>query len=43
MLLDIILEEDCSYCKEIYYPSSKVDDKTGTAQQVRSIMAKSYE
>ena len=25
MLLDIILEEDCSCCKEIYYKASKLD------------------
>ena len=27
MLLDIILEEDCSCCKEIYYKASKKDEK----------------
>ncbi len=27
MLLDIILEEDCSCCKEIYFKASKVDPK----------------
>ena len=27
MLLDIILEEDCSCCKEIYYKASRLDDK----------------
>ena len=31
MLLDIILEEDCSCCKEIYYRASKRDPKIGTA------------
>ena len=31
MLLDIILEEDCSCCKEIYYKASRLDDKIGTA------------
>lgn len=29
MLLDIILEEECSCCKEIYYKPSKVDKKIG--------------
>ena len=28
MLLDIILEEDCSCCKEIYFKASKVDPKS---------------
>lgn len=28
MLLDIILEEDCSCCKEIYFKASKVDQKS---------------
>ena len=31
MLLDIILEEDCSCCKEIYFKASKVDPKIGVA------------
>ena len=30
MLLDIILEEDCSCCKEIYYKASRLDDRIGT-------------
>lgn len=34
MLLDIILEEDCSCCKEIYYKASKIDDKIGTATDI---------
>ena len=31
MLLDVILNEDCSCCKEIYYRASKVDPSIGTA------------
>lgn len=37
MLLDIILEEDCSCCKEIYYKASKIDSKIGTATVYRMI------
>lgn len=37
MLLDIILEEDCSCCKEIYYKASKIDDKIGTATVYRMV------
>lgn len=37
MLLDIILEEDCSCCKEIYYKASKIDPKIGTATVYRMI------
>mgnify|MGYP000133401487 FL=1 len=37
MLLDIILEEDCSCCKEIYYKASKLDPKIGTATVYRMI------
>jgi Fur family ferric uptake transcriptional regulator len=37
ILLDIILEEDCSCCKEIYYKSIKTDDKIGTATVYRMI------
>ena len=37
MLLDIILEEDCSCCKEIYYKASKKDPKIGTATVYRMI------
>lgn len=37
MLLDIILEEDCSSCKEIYYKASKVDKQIGTATVYRMI------
>ena len=35
MLLDIILEEDCSCCKEIYFKASKVDPKIGVATVYR--------
>ncbi len=37
MLLDIILEEDCSCCKEIYYKASKKDEKIGTATVYRMV------
>lgn len=37
MLLDIILREDCSCCKEIYYKASHVDDKIGTATVYRMV------
>ena len=37
MLLDIILEEDCSCCKEIYYRASKIDDRIGTATVYRMV------
>lgn len=37
MLLDIILEEDCSCCKEIYYKASKRDKKIGSATVYRMI------
>ena len=35
MLLDVILEEECSSCKEIYYKASKLDKKIGTATVYR--------
>ena len=31
LLLDIILEEECSSCKEIYYKASKIDSSIGSA------------
>ena len=31
VLLDIILNENCSSCKEIYYKASRIDPKIGTA------------
>ncbi len=37
MLLDIILEEECSCCKEIYYKASRIDPKIGTATVYRMI------
>ena len=37
MLLDIILEEDCSCCKEIYYKASKIDNRIGTATVYRMV------
>lgn len=37
MLLDVILEEECSCCKEIYYKAAKRDDKIGSATIYRMI------
>lgn len=37
MLLDIILEEECSCCKEIYYKAVKIDAGIGTATVYRMI------
>ena len=37
MLLDVILEEDCSSCKEIYYKASKIDPSIGSATVYRMI------
>ena len=37
MLLDIILQEDCSCCKEIYYKACKKDPNIGTATVYRMI------
>lgn len=37
MLLDIILEEDCSSCKEIYYRALRMDNKIGAATVYRMI------
>lgn len=37
LLLDIILEEDCTCCKEIYYRAAKQDSKIGTATVYRMI------
>lgn len=39
MLLDIILEEDCSSCKEIYFKASKIDPKIGVATVYRMVNA----
>ena len=37
MLLDVILEEDCSSCKEIYYKAIKKDPKIGAATVYRMV------
>ena len=37
MLLDIILEDECSSCKEIYYRATKKDPTIGTATVYRII------
>lgn len=37
ILLDIILQEDCSCCKEIYYKAAKLDNKIGIATVYRMI------
>lgn len=37
MLLDIILEEDCSCCKEIFYKASRRDKQIGAATVYRMI------
>lgn len=37
MLLDIILEENCACCKEIYYKAVKVDPKIGAATVYRMV------
>lgn len=37
MLLDIILQEECSCCKEIYYKASKADKNIGTATVYRMV------
>lgn len=37
LLLDIILEENCSCCKEIYYKASQLDSGIGTATIYRMI------
>ena len=37
ILLDIILEEDCSCCKEIYYKASRQDTKIGFATVYRMV------
>lgn len=37
ILLDIILEEDCSCCKEIYFKASKKDSMIGVATVYRMI------
>lgn len=37
MLLDIILEDECASCKEIYYRASQKDATIGTATVYRMI------
>lgn len=37
MLLDVILEEECSSCKEIFYKASRQDKGIGTATVYRMI------
>lgn len=37
LLLDIILEENCSSCKEIYYKASRLDSSIGSATVYRMI------
>ena len=37
MLLDIILEDECCSCKEIYYRATKKDPAIGTANVYRMI------
>ena len=37
MLLDIILEDECSSCKEIYYRATKKDPTIGTTTVYRMI------
>ena len=37
VLLDIILEEECSCCKEIFYKALKRDNKIGTATVYRMV------
>ena len=39
LILDIILEEECSCCKEIYFKASKVDPKIGVATVYRMVIA----
>lgn len=39
VLLDIILNENCSSCKEIYYKASRIDPKIGTATVYRMILS----
>ena len=37
IILDIILGEDCSCCKEIYFQASKIDKKIGAATVYRMV------
>lgn len=37
LLIDIILQDECSSCKEIYYKASKVDPSIGMATVYRLV------
>ena len=37
MIIDIVLENECSCCKEIYYKVSKMDDRIGIATVYRLV------
>lgn len=37
ILLDIILQEECASCKEIYYKSIEMDDRIGAATVYRMV------
>lgn len=37
ILLDIILQDDCSCCKEIYYKASRLDKRIGPATVYRMV------
>lgn len=39
MLIEVILENECSSCKEIYYKASKMNSKIGVATVYRMINA----
>lgn len=39
MLIDIILENDCTSCKEIFYIASKTDNRIGVATVYRMVNA----
>ncbi len=36
-ILDVILNNDCSCCKEIYYKASQIDDSIGVATVYRMV------
>lgn len=37
VIIDIILENECSCCKDIYYKASRIDDRIGTATVYRMV------
>ena len=39
MLIDIILENECQSCKEIYYKAAQIDHKIGVATVYRMVNA----